>query len=127
MNFDQVIKELSVVRGTLACAIVDYESGLMLEGYNSEGFDLLDLETLAAGNTEIMRSEIKAIRLLHEGDGQDDSIEDMLITLGTQYYLLRPMVSYPGLFLFSVLDKDKSNLALSRRALKEADRHFNVS
>ena len=121
MKFDRVVEELVALRGTLACAVVDYESGMLLDGHSVPS---IDLDLLSVGNTEIMRAEIKAIRLLHEKDGRDDSIEDILITLGTQYYLMRPMVSYPGLFLFSVLDKANANLALARRALKEADRNF---
>lgn len=121
VKFDTVIKELTAVRGTLACAVVDYESGMLLDGHSVSD---INLDTLSAGNTEIMRSEIKAIKLLSQNEGREDRIEDMLITLGRQYYLLRPMVSYPGLFLFSVLDKSRANLALARRALKEADRHF---
>ncbi|QRQ83384.1 hypothetical protein JQU52_13005 [Paralysiella testudinis] len=121
MNFEQVIEELVGMRGTLACAIVDYESGMLLDG---RSVGTIDLDILSIGNTEIMRAEIKSIALLHEKDGQDDEIEDMLITLGMYYYLLRPMKSYPGLFVFSVLDKSKANLALARRALRDADRHF---
>lgn len=121
VNFEQVIEELVGMRGTLACAIVDYESGMLLDG---RSVGEIDLDILSIGNTEIMRAEIRSIALLHEKDGQHDEIEDMLITLGTRYYLLRPMKSYPGLFVFSVLDKSKANLALARRALKDADRHF---
>ena len=123
VNFEQVIEELVGVRGTLACAIVDYESGMLLDGRSVAD---MDLDILSACNTEIVRAEIKSIALMHEKDGQHDEIEDMLITLGTRYYLLRPMKSYPGLFVFSILDKSNANLALARRALKDADRHFNA-
>ncbi len=121
MDFEQIIKELSDVRGTLACAVVDYESGMLLDGY-SEGS--LDLDILAVGNTEIIRSEIKAIDLLHNHGGQNDQIEDVLMTLGQQYHILRPMRSSPGLFLFSVLSRQHANLALARRAMKDADDHY---
>lgn len=128
MRFSNVIKELAETKGTLACAVVDYESGMMLDGESPSG---MDLDILSVGNTEIVRSEVKAIdRLYNSGKGnkgQEDKIQDILITLGKQYYLLRPMITAPGLFLFLVLDRNLGNLALARRIMKNADRHYQDS
>lgn len=121
VDFKAVIGAMAAVRGTLACGVADYESGMLLDG---QGANDVELEVMAAGNTDIMRAEVKAIRLLDNGQDGEEHIEDMLTTLSRQYYLLRPMQSCPGLFLFSVLDKSKANLALARRALKEADKAF---
>lgn len=125
MRFNNVINELCESKGTLACAVVDYDSGMMLDGKSPAG---MNLDILSVGNTEIVRSEVKAIdRLYNSGKGkkdQEDKIQDILITLGKQYYLLRPMVTAPGLFLFLVLDRNQGNLALARRIMKNADRHY---
>ena len=51
----------------------------------------------------------------------DDVIDDILITLSKQYHLIRPVASKPGLFLYVVLDKNKSNLALARRKVQEIE------
>ena len=48
-------------------------------------------------------------------------IEDILITLGKQYHILRPTANKDGLFLYLVLDKSKSNLALARRKTAEVE------
>ena len=84
------------------------------------GSSNVDLEIAAAGNTEVMRAKMKTMGML----GLNDIIDDILITLGEQYHLLRPLQKHDGLFLYHVLDKSKSNLALARRALREAEKNL---
>ncbi|HYQ37936.1 MAG TPA: hypothetical protein VER09_03230 [Pseudomonas sp.] len=97
------------VEGALACAVVDYSSGMLL-GSAGGG---IDMELAAGGNTEVMRSKIKTMQML----GLDDAIDDILITLGKQYHLIRPLAKARDLFAYYVLDKSKANLALARRKL----------
>ena len=117
MNYDAIVSDLLNVDGALAAAVVDYESGMLLAGGGSSA---IDLEIAAAGNTEVMRAKMKTMGML----GLKDSIEDILITLGKQYHLLRPLSKHEGLFLYSVLDRSKSNLALARRSLINAERNM---
>ena len=105
------------VEGAFGAAVVDYSSGMLLGG---GGPRAVDLEVAAAGNTEVMSAKMKTMKML----GLNDNIEDILITLGKQYHLLRPLVKHEGLFLYSVLDKSKSNLALARRSLVETERNL---
>jgi hypothetical protein len=51
----------------------------------------------------------------------NDVIEDILITLGRQYHIIRPMAKHEGVFMYYVLDKVKANLALARRKLQEVE------
>ena len=46
----------------------------------------------------------------------------MPATLGKQYHLLRPLAQKEGVFIYYVLDKAKSNLALARRKLQEVEK-----
>ena len=62
----------------------------------------------------------------HKNIRLNDVIEDMLITLGKQYHILRPMARKEGLFIYLVLDKAKSNLALARRKAQEVERELVV-
>jgi hypothetical protein len=49
-----------------------------------------------------------------------DSIEDILITLGRQYHIIRPLTSRSGtgLFLYLALDRNRGNLALARHQMR---------
>ena len=105
------------IDGAIAAAVVDFASGMLLAGGGSPA---VDLEIAAAGNTEVMRAKMKTMKMLN----LQDIIDDILISLGTQYHLIHPLSKHEGLFLYIVLDKSKSNLALARRGLIETDRRL---
>lgn len=113
----QSLDELLVLDGALCCAVVDSSSGMML-GAAGTG---VDLEVAAAGNTEVVRAKLKTMRSL----GLNDVVEDILITLGKQYHLIRPMSRKEGVFVYYVLDKSKANLALARRKLQDIEKDIN--
>jgi len=102
--------------GAMCAAVVDHESGMMLGSIGSG----VDLEVAAAGNTEVVRAKAKTMRSL----GLNDVIEDILITLGKQYHLIRPSSRKEGAFVYFVLEKSKANLALARRKMQETDKNL---
>jgi hypothetical protein len=114
----QSLEEILTIDGALCCALVDSTSGMMLGSAGSG----VDLELAAAGNTEVVRAKMKTMRSL----GLNDVIEDILITLGKAYHIVRPMARKEGLFLYIVLDKTKSNLALARRKVQDVEKELNV-
>ena len=99
--------------GSICGALVDSTSG-MLMGSVGGG---VDMELAAAGNTEVVRAKVKTMKSL----GLQDSIDDILITLGKQYHILRPSVNNEGVFVYYVLDKSRANLALARRKVQDAE------
>ncbi|MFD6120924.1 hypothetical protein, partial [Streptomyces hydrogenans] len=74
---------MTSIEGSVGAALVDYTSGMAL-GTLGGGKDL-DLTVAAAGNTDVVRAKLRTMEML----GIEDGIEDMLITLGSQYHLIR--------------------------------------
>lgn len=106
-NLNESLAKLLEIDGALCAALVDANSGMLLGKIGSG----IDLDLAAAGNTEVVRAKLKTMKSLN----LNDHIEDILITLGKQYHVIRPVASKPGLFIYLVLDKVRSNLALARR------------
>ena len=113
----QTLDELMTLDGAMCAAVVDSASGMMLGSAGSG----VDLEVAAAGNTEVIRSKMKTMRSL----GLNDVIEDILITLGKQYHILRPSARKDGVFVYFVLDKQRGNLAMARRKVQDVDKDMN--
>ncbi len=115
-SVDETLQGLTQVDGAMGACIVDYTSGLMLGSAGSG----VDLELAAAGNTRVMRAKMDTMKSL----GIEGEIEDVLITLENQIHILRPTHNHEDLFIYLVLDKAKSNLALARRAVKSAEENL---
>ena len=106
------------IDGAMAAALVDMGSGMALAKVGGG----VNLDMAAAGNTEVLKAKLKTMASL----GIQDTIEDMLITLGKQYHLIRPVPHKQGLFLYLVLDKTKGNLAMARFKLMEVEKSITV-
>jgi hypothetical protein len=118
VNIETALKEAMSIDGALGVALVDWDSGMSLGSLG--GGKYLDLEVAAAGNTEVVRAKMRTMESLR----LNDTIEDILITLGKQYHLIRLLKTSTqdhGLFLYLALDRTKSNLALARHSLKQIE------
>lgn len=112
-NVKESLEALLKVDGAMSAALVDSSTGMLLGGVGSG----IDLEVAAAGNTEVVRAKLRTAKAL----GLDDAIEDILITLSTQFHIIRPMASNREVFFYFVLDRDKANLAMARIKVKEVE------
>ncbi|MFJ6795222.1 hypothetical protein [Streptomyces sp. NPDC091268] len=122
-NVETALKEATAtIDGALGAALVDYGSGMALGTIG--GSKDLDLTVAAAGNTDVVRAKVRTMEML----GLQDDIEDILITLGSQYHLIRLLKGRgtSGFFLYLALDKKRANLAMARHQLMKIEAELEV-
>lgn len=111
-NISTSLNEMMTLDGAIAAAIVDWESGMTLGTVG--GGASFDIELAASGNTSVVKAKMSVMRQL----GIGGNIEDILITLASQYHLIRPLSKNHSLFIYLAIDRAKGNLGLARHKLK---------
>lgn len=121
-DMDASLKEIMTIDGAIGAAVADYTSGMALGTIG--GTKDLDLAVAAAGNTDVVRAKLRAMEMLNI----KEAIEDILITLDTQYHLIRPLSGRAGkgLFLYLALMKNRANLAMARHQLRQIEENLDV-
>lgn len=114
------LESLNQIAGFVGVALVDSDSGMAMV---TAGGGSVNLEVAAAGNSDVLRTKRRVASQL----GLEDSIEDILISLGKQYHLIRPLESNTALFLYIVLDRSRANLAMARHELKSFEKTLDFS
>ena len=114
-NPSEVLQKLSKQNGFIATAIGHGESGMVLEAVGDKS--RFDIDVAIATNCEVVKAKLKAMKALQ----LDSSIEDILITLGNQYHLIRPYRKNPIIFFYLAIEREGSNLAMARMALEQAE------
>ena len=120
MNIKDSLAKLNQLDGFVGAALVDSDSGMLLGAEG--GGSVINLEVAAAGNTEVVRAKRKAMNNLALKDG----IEDILITLGKQYHLIRPLRARPAIFFYVAVDRSRANLAMARIALADVEKELTI-
>jgi hypothetical protein len=116
-DIPKLMEVLVNLGGYMGACLVDADTGMCLA---KDGGAAIDLAKAAACNTEVVRAKRRTIKSL----ALEDEIEDILISLGKQYHLIRPLGKQPNLFLYLVLDRRYANLAYARLSLVEAEERY---
>jgi hypothetical protein len=110
------LQEIQKLSGFIAAAVGHAESGMAMGTIG--GSDSFNIDIAVATNTEVVKAKNRAMQALKLKGG----VEDILITLDTQYHLIRPLASNPSVFLYVALNKADSNLAMARFKLAEIEK-----
>ncbi len=105
------LEEAMQIDGALGVTLVDGASGMSLG--TAGGSAMLNVELAGAGAADFVRAKLRVLAAL----GLKDTIEDVMITLGKQYHLIRFLGPELNVFLYLVLDRERSNLGLARHRL----------
>lgn len=113
------LNKIMDIDGAIGAAIVDYESGMTL---GTIGGRNLDMELAGAGNTQVVRSKKDIIHDL----GLDEDIEDILVSLKSQYHLIRMCERHADVFIYLAIDRDEGNLGLARRSIDKIEAKLEI-
>ena len=108
------------IDGAIGAAVVDYDNGMTL---GTIGGRDLDMELAGAGTTEVVRSEHNIIHDL----GLDERVEDLLISLDSQYHLVRMCENHEDVFIYLVINRSEGNLGLARRSIDQIDEKLELT
>ncbi|MCW7542038.1 hypothetical protein OOT46_30030 [Aquabacterium sp. A7-Y] len=117
-RLERTLEQLMSVEGMLGCCVVDGGSGLVLAGRTAADASDLNLELAAATQTEVMKAHRRAARETQPAD----RIDEIIVTQSRRHQVLRTVAAHAELFLLAVLDKQRTNLALARFKILDADK-----
>lgn len=112
----RTLETLVALDGVYACAVVEAPTGFVLARQERNN-QPIDLDLAAGASAQVLRAHQHAHRQL----GLTSEVDEVITTAGPRHHIMRTMSSLPGLFLFAVLDKQRTNLALARYKLMEAE------
>ena len=113
-NASILLRSIFELEGVKGVALADYRSG---ESLNLESRMSGNLDFAVAADSGIIRAKINYIHQF----GILDAVEEIVISLVNEYHLIKLLKRYEGLFLYLVLDRTRSNLALTKLKLLEID------
>lgn len=102
-KFSEILKQ----KGSIAIALIAWESMSLLSSQSQEGFDI---ETASKGMASVLQLEVSTIAHLEP----KMSLEEVSILTSTQVHILYMFKEYPVFCLYFVVDLAQSNLVLSQ-------------
>lgn len=112
-NVRTCLEEVMKLDGITGAVLMDLKSGKMLGIAGDTHF--LDIE--AAAHADLMKAKFKVLSSLD----MVDTVEDILITLGQRYQLLRCIGGAQGLMLYLNFHRRRANLEVARTRLSQIE------
>lgn len=110
IDVPEALRRLMKIEGAVGAAVVDYESGETL-GHDSSR--ALDMEQAGADGAAVLRAKRNVVFDLRVGE----PVRDILVSLETQYHLIRTTEWHEDIFIYVVIDRNRGNLGLARRKI----------
>ena len=115
-----ILHELMLLDGLIFAVLVDANTGQVVA---SEGRGP-DIDRAALAASEVLRVHRRTLRQLGHAR-PNDPVDEVLVTAGSRYHILRTLQAHPDYFILAVLDKLRSNLAMTRFRIMEAQQVLN--
>ncbi|MEU8827464.1 hypothetical protein [Streptomyces sp. NPDC048636] len=115
-DIEDALRDVMRVEGALAASLVDYLSRITLGAVQrAQG---PDLEKVAYGDTDVLRAKLSTLELLGYSP---DRLEDIVVTLDTEYHVIRPLSqrARQGVFMYLVADRGRVDLEAARATMSE--------
>jgi predicted regulator of Ras-like GTPase activity (Roadblock/LC7/MglB family) len=112
---NRVMHDLLQLDGVIIAVLVDGNTGHVLASDGSSA----DIERAAQAAAEIMRTHRRTLRMMGHWR-PSDPVDEVLVTAGGRYHVMRALHHLPEHFVLAVLDKLRCNLATTRFRIMEA-------
>lgn len=112
---DASLAPVAEIDGFRLASLVDASTGMVLAAIRDQ--EDASLAAVTAGAADIA----SVLAMLSSELGADDGLEDVMVTFGTRFHLIRliPDGSGQQVILLVVLDRARANLALARREIRD--------
>ncbi|MBK6854115.1 MAG: hypothetical protein IPG93_21655 [Burkholderiales bacterium] len=112
---NRAMHDLLQLDGVIIAVLVDGNTGHVLASDGSTP----DIERAAQAAAEIMRTHRRTLRMMGHWR-PSDPVDEVLVTAGSRYHVMRALHNQPEHFVLAVLDKLRCNLATTRFRIMEA-------
>ncbi|AGP52794.1 hypothetical protein [Streptomyces rapamycinicus] len=122
-DIQESLREMMECEGALAASVVDYLSRITLGAVQtSQG---PNLEKVAYGDTDVLRAKLSTLEFLGYSP---ERLEDIVVTLDTEYHLIRPLSqrASQGVFLYLVADRTRVDLDAARATMRDVALRLDV-
>jgi hypothetical protein len=112
---DASLAPVAEIDGFRLASLIDASTGMVLAAIRDQ--EDASLAAVAAGAADIAG----VLAMLSSELGADDGLEDVMVTFGTRFHLIRliPDASGQQVILLVVLDRARANLAMARREIRD--------